>query len=855
MVELPETFLFERSEEEMSKSLKFLPGNLYGRHKEGAVIVDTYRRIASRPPNSGESPEIIFVSGHSGTGKTSLVEQLSGEVKSNRGHFITGKFDNLRRAQPYTALINAFKDLCDSILEMGPAIVVKVSLAIKQAVGEQGRVLTDVIPRLTHLIGEQPAVVDANGIEAQNRLVFLLRMFLRSVSKASSLVVMFMDDLQWADGASLDLIRMLATDSENDSFVFIGVARDNELSDTHPFALTFQEIQKQNDNITKIKMGNLALRDANRFVCDEMGMQMRFMRPLDEQLIVFDRENFIWEWDENKIGSKLSTINNLTDLVATRIMKCPTKTRAILSVAAAIGSYFDELTIMLAIKDGDSVVFPVENSEMTSYSRKQIRTLIHTSVTEGFIKTTKVKSQYKFLHDSIQEASYSLLSLEESRSLHLQIGSLTYQNSTEEEFEKLLFFAVDHLNKGSIILIHNEETKMHLSNLNLRAAQKAIKSSAYGPATEYLRTGIRLLCDGDWEDNSDGHWENEYKLSLELFTSLVECLYCIGCLDQVEKHVNEIFLHARCFADKQRAHLYLIKCLTGMGKLEEAIDVGFEGLAQLGEHFPSSGSTRVILTDLIKTHFMLVGRSNAKLSSLPPIKNEDKLAAIRIITDIGPPMFLCRPKYMPLLAFRAVRLSLKFGLCNETANAFAAYGLILGTGLGKYKNGYRFGQLALTLAEKHKTSECIAYVHFLVYSSINPWVMHLKNTIDPLKYSQLAGMEAGTVEFACYLANAMCINSFINGDLLTTVERDMHFALQQMAEYSIDTPRAILVPFRQIVLNLMGRSENPVELSGEAMEQEIQTALMKEQSNKFAEERICIGALWLSDTVPNRRAE
>ena len=243
---------------------------------------------------------------------------------------------------------------------------------------------------------------------------------------------------------------------------------------------------------------------------------------------------------------------------------------------------------------------------------------------------------------------------------------------------------------------------------------------------------------------------------------------------------------------------------------------------------------------------MLARKGNEKLSSLPPMKNQDKLAAIQIILDIGPSMFIVHPEFFPLLAFRAVRLSLKFGLCDETAGAFAAYGLILGTGLGQYKNGYRFGQLALTLAEKHKTREYIAYVNFLVYASINPWVMPLEKTIEPLKFSQLAGMEAGTVEFACYSSDAMCIHSIINGHLLPSVERDIHFAIQQMVEYSIETPHSILAPYHQSVLNLMGRSENPVELSGEVMQQDLQTSLMKEQSNKHAEHAIYINAVWLS---------
>eukprot|EP00550_Attheya_septentrionalis_P002478 CAMPEP_0198284428 /NCGR_PEP_ID=MMETSP1449-20131203/3902_1 /TAXON_ID=420275 /ORGANISM="Attheya septentrionalis, Strain CCMP2084" /LENGTH=1270 /DNA_ID=CAMNT_0043981491 /DNA_START=164 /DNA_END=3976 /DNA_ORIENTATION=+ len=866
MVDLPDIFLFNRSEEEMSRGPQLLPGKLYGRNKELALLIDTYQRITSK---QRDSPEVILISGDSGTGKSSLVEGLRGKVKANGGYFITGKFDQLRGVQPYTALITAFGELCDSILEMDSGTVEQVSLAIKEAVGEQGRVLTDVIPSLIKVIGEQPEVTDASGIDAHNRLVFLFRGFVRSISKTSNLVILSLLDLQWADSSSLALIKMLVTDSANHSLVFIGVYLDNDLTDTHPASLTLREIRKRNDNITNIKMEKLARQEVDRIISGELGMQTRFVRSLanvvnekangnvffviqillyllDERLLVFDRDICVWEWDEHHIRSKINRFDNVQDVVASRILKRSTDMKNILSVAAAIGSDFDEVTVVVATKDRESVWFPIENQQMLAYSEKEVHLLIHAAVREGLVKTTETEHKFRFVHDSIQKAAYSLLSLEQSRRLHLQIGSLACEKSSEDTAEILLFFAVDQLNKGSI-LIECQQAKIKLANLNLRAAQKAIKSSAFGSAVEYLRTGIELLCDGDWQDNShDQRWESEYTLSLELFTSLAECLYCTGQLDQIENLVNEIFRYSRCFADKQRAHLCLIKCITGMGRLDEAIDLGFEGLAQVGEKFPSSVSTRVVLFDLLKTKLMLAGKSDEDVCSLPIMKNEDKLAAMKIMSDIGPTVFFSRPKYVPLLIFRALRLSLKFGLCNETANSFAAYGLILGTGLGQYRSGYRFGQLALTLAAKHNTREWVGYVYMLVYSSINHWVMPLEKTIYPLKYSHSLCMEAGAVDIAGYSACAASIQSFVSGEVLSTLEHDMQLFSQQMTEYSDEVTPGLLSPFHQCVLNLMGRSENPVKLTGEVMNEDMQISRMAKQSNKQAELAVYMNIVWLS---------
>eukprot|EP00978_Attheya_sp_CCMP212_P025460 scaffold81937_cov51-Attheya_sp.AAC.1 len=862
MLELPHIFLYDRAEGPID-NLEFVPGKLYGREKERAIILDAYHRVVNNASHDG-TPEMMLISGYSGTGKSALVEELHDEIKGMGGYFVSGNFDQLRRAQPYTALITAFNALVSDIILGGDqATVDKVSRAIKKAVGDQGRVLTDVIPSLIDLIGKQPEVDETTGIEAQNRLVFVIRMFVKSVSKTAKTVIMSIDNLQWADSASIDLIRMLVTDSSNDSFFFIGIYRDNEVTDMHPLNLTLREIEKRNDNVTNIKIGNLSLQDVNRFISDEMGMSQRFVRPLatavyeqshgnvfftiqlllsltEERLIMFDRDFNHWNWDEEKMHAKLRAFDNVGDLLVSRVMKCSTGTRNVLQVASAIGSDFDELTVMSIIKSEDaSSWLPGDKHryESTSYGASEVRAYIHGAVREGLVRTTKNEQAFKFMHDTIHQAVYTLLSPDESRNLHLKIGSLVLLSTTEEECENMLFFIVDQLNKGAS-LIKDENKKIELSKLNLQAAQKAIKSSAYGPATEYLRTGLEYI--GEY------YWENQYDLSLELFTSLVECLYCTGNYDEIEVLVEEVFDHATCFLDKQRAHACLIKYLTQQGRFQEAIDAGFDGLAQVGEVFPSSISTRVILVDLVKAQFMLFGKSDRYLSNLPPMVNKNKLAAMKIIIDLTAAVFVSNPQHFPVLIIRLLKLSLKYGSCNETVNAYSTYGLVLGTGFGQYRKAYRFGQLALNLARKLETKEWLVHVHLVVYSSIFHWIMHVDKTIEPLRYAQRIGMEAGAVEYAGYSATTICIHSFVKGDDLIALEADMQIYTQQMLEYSIKIPLKNLSPFHQCVLNLMGRSVNPKQLNGAIMREESQVDLMKEESNKVAELNIYVNGMYLA---------
>eukprot|EP00978_Attheya_sp_CCMP212_P009655 scaffold22939_cov49-Attheya_sp.AAC.1 len=607
----------------------------------------------------------------------------------------------------------------------------------------------------------------------------------------------------------------------------------------------------------------------NRFIADQLGMIQRFVAPLtndvyattggniffaiqlltllvNEELVFYTHEFKCWDWDLEGIRSKAP--EDVVQLLASKISNHSTGMHDILPVTAAIGSDFDEsfVYIILANRGQLDICLSTLKHQTICYAEREIRAFLHEAVREGYIGQFS-SGRYKFVHDSIQKAAYSILDPNEAMYLHLKIGTLSLeQKSTRKQSGTSLFFAVDHLNKGSS-LVKDTEPRLDIVKYNLQAAQQAFNSLAYTPAIEYLRTGIDFL--------SLEHWEAEYELSLEIFTLLVECLYSGDKPDEMEGLVKEIFDEARCFADKQRAHTCYIKYLIGKGRLEEAIKVGLDGLAQVGEVFlvfPKNVDNSafimnsVLIMDLLKTKYLLSWKSDKYLTSLPPMENQDKIAAMKILSLIVLIVFQLQPEYLPQMTFRMVRLSLRFGSCKETANAFAAYGMLLGTGLGQYREGYRFGQLALKLVDRGEGREWLTQVYVGVYSAINHWVMHVGKSIEPLKYAYRVGIEVGNVDYTGYCAASISIVSFLVGKPLVAVEHDMWVFIQQMNTFALQAGRALLAPYHQSVLNLMGRSENPMLLNGEAMNEKEHLKFVKKQSNIFAENALNMNSLWLA---------
>jgi histidine kinase len=732
------------------------PDRLYGRDKEISELIAAHDRIICRDCSSSE---VVLLSGSSGTGKSCLVAEASKHFSSfssrnnsnnnaarvkikmdadgegtwappqekqqqeeeqleaapiattvsteeslrtstcsvSVGCFlITGKFDQMRGSQPYSALSGAFTEFCDRMLALEDKdknCAEAIKSRIRNSVGTQGRILTQVIPSLDKLLDiEQEEVVPLGGNEARNRFNFAFRRFARAIAGPTHPMILFLDDLQWADEASLDLLATLVSDFRNTSILLIGAYRDDEVSSTtHPLSMQLREIERKGVPISRIRVGNLTKLVLNQFIADLLRLPtrltwtltdivhsktegnplfvVRFLKYLrDSDHLTFNLETLQWEWDVLAINSE-KLPDNVVEMLAYKISKLPKDAQDVLKMAAATGNYFDEYTLKLIFRSA-----LVDQTILLRSNFHGLTSTLKLASSAGLIKPWG-KLGYKFSHDRVQQSAYSLIPEKDRPALHLKIGRLLSRNAnskpskeyrrtdnsgravrawaslTAEDIgsfvERMLFVAVDQLNKGSDCIESKEEITK-LVKLNLKAGERAIQSSAFVQAEQYLISGLKLI------EGPQG-WEDQYDLTVKLSSALAEAKYCTGNFEETKVIVGEVIRNARTLFDKLRVYSVNIKSLGAQSKVLDAIDAGFQVLAQLGEPFPDTVGNLQILMDLLKTKAMLVGKSDDSLRSMPVMESKLKIAAMQVLCSMLSFTYMCRPQYVVSCLRRTTR--------------------------------------------------------------------------------------------------------------------------------------------------------------------------------------------------------
>ena len=802
-----------------------IPQRLYGRDTEQALLLDAFDRVAQG------ALEIVLVGGYSGTGKSALVHEIHRPITARRGYFIEGKFDQFQRSVPYFALIEAFRGFVALLLTEKEEKLRPLCAAIQKAIGAEGRVLTDVMPSLEHLIGPQPEVPEVGGAEAQNRFNYIFRKFVKAISGPEHPIVLFIDDLQWADSASLSLLKALLTDSDTRSLLCVCAYRDNEVSAAHPFVTTVAEMEAKGAPISRIEIGNLNLADVHALLSEATALPAAATEPLArlvfektqgnaffvtqflkslarEQLLAFNFDRLHWEWDVERIRARNIT-DNVVELLAGKIRELPAGTQQVLKLAACIGSHFDSDTLAVIYEQ------PVDTVERE----------LHEALAEGLI--TPMEERYRFVHDRIQQAVYSLIPEADRGRVHLRIGELLLEKIPEEQQDHFLFDIVNQYNQG-LHLLGTPEKRDVLAELNLRAGRKAKLSSAFKPANEYIETGIGLL--------RPDHWQSQYPLSLQLYTEGAETAYNIGAFEPMSTRIDAVLQNGRDLLDKITPYAIRINAFKAKNQLQEAIDTGLEVLAQLGEKFPKKGTLPLVMADLLKTKWMLRGKDVNTLTNLPAMRNPYKEAAMRMLNDIASPAYWARPAILPFLIFRMVQLSLRYGNTAISAFGYATYGLLMCGVVGDMKAGYRFGQIGLALLDRFKAKEWLSQIYTPIYALINHWSEHVHKSLEPFLYSYRVGFETGAIEYACINVNIYCNHLYLGGKPLVKTEEEMRAFSQRMAEYKQETNLNYNEAYRQAVLNLLGRSPDPQRLIGEAYDEEkmaVQNLERKDRAGTF----------------------
>ncbi|MBW4444862.1 MAG: AAA family ATPase [Plectolyngbya sp. WJT66-NPBG17] len=794
----------------------YIPQKLYGREAEIAALLAAFDRV-SGVENSPLRVEMLLVSGYAGIGKSALVQELYKPITAKRGYFISGKFDQFQRNIPYSAIMDALQELVQQLLGEPDDQMQQWRSRLLAALGSNGHIIIDVIPEVELIIGKQPPVPEVGATEAQNRFNLCFQKFVRVFCSAEHPLVIFLDDLQWIDSATLKLIELMLLDEQTQSLFLIGAYRDNAVNSTHPLVLMLEELRQQGAVIQEIVLSPLTLEPLSHLIAETLHQDTDAVRALaqlvlyktegnpffineflktlySEDCLTFNPDHRNWQWDVEQIQAKNIT-DNVVVLMTDRLNKLPESAKQILQLAACVGNGFDLKTLsmiceMQAHELFSNLVIAVQSGLILPLSELDEQLLIQ---------------DYKFSHDRVQQAAYTLIDESQKQAFHLQTGRNLLEKTSPECLSKRLFEIVDHLNHG-IELVTDQAERDEIARLNLMAGQKAKGAIAYGVAESYLTAGRAWL--------AASSWQTHYDLTLNLYLETVEAAYLCGEFEQVEHWGAIVLQEAKTILDSVKVYEVKIQTDMAKGELLKAIDTGLQVLQQLGISFPEMPIESDIQLELNAISSLLRDKSIEILIHLPEMTEPDKLAAIRILSSITIAAYVAAPNLMPLLVSKQVTLSIQYGNTFVSPFAFAFYGLILCGRIGNIESGYQFGQLALSLLSHPKTYSLRSRTLLIVNNFIIHWKEHVRDTSQALLEAYQSGLETGDLEFAAYCAHCYCFQSYAVGKKLVEVEYEMTTYGEAIRQIKQETALTWNQIFQQAAANLMGCSDNPTRLVG-----------------------------------------
>jgi len=823
-----------------------IPEQLYGREAEVATLLAAFDRV------SQGITEMMLVAGFSGIGKTVLVNEIHKPIVRRQGYFIKGKFDQFKRDIPFSALVQSFQSLILQLLTESAEQVQTWRAKILNALGNNGQIIIEVIPELEQIIGPQPSVPTLEGSAAQNLFNLLFQNFINVFTTCEHPLVIFLDDLQWADSASLKFMQLLMSKMENNYLLLIGAYRDNEVNPVHPLMLTLNEIDQTTAIVNRLILGPLNQQSLNHLIADTLSCPLERAEPLtklvtqktqgnpfftnqflkflhEEGLISFDLNSGYWQCDIAQVKIRAVT-DDVVEFMAIQLQKLPQNTQNVLKLAACIGNKFDLATL--------AMVSEKSQTETAANLWKALQTGLVIPLSEvykffqesdsikGVLSQHSLSISYKFLHDRVQQAAYSLISDDQKSITHLKIGQQLKIHTPTEALDDNIFDIVNQLNQG-IELLTDPREREELAQLNLKAGCKARSSTAYTAANKYLTVGIELL--------SADSWQTDYDLTLALHESAAESAYLSGDFTQQEQLTKVVFSHAKSLLDQIKIFEVQNQAYIAQNQSRKALETMLPVLKQLGIEFPDQPSQSDIGIKLQEIQSYLAEKPIESLSNLPMMTATDKKAAMRILSTIIGAAYQAAPEFFPLILFKQIQLSIKYGNIPDSAFSYATYGVILCGTVGDIETGYQFGQLSLNLLEKFQAKLLQAKILDVVESFVEHWKSHICETLKPLLEGYQSGLEVGDFEYAAYCAFEYCVHSFYSGRELTELESEMTNYSQVFRQLKQDTTVNYNEICRQAVLNLMGQAEdNPCRLMGEAYNEDKMLSVHQQKNDQVA---------------------
>lgn len=816
---------FELGKQDESERLR-IPQKLYGREEDRRKLLRAFEQASV-----GEA-QWVFVAGYSGIGKTTLVHEVQRPVAEKNGYFITGKFNQQKRNAPYASIVDAFQELLHQVLTESEERLTMWRNRFAQHLGSNGAVISDVIPPLELLVGELPKAPQLPATDAQRRFQFAFEQFIRVFADKEHPLVIFLDDLQWADAASFTLLEHLLANARLEHFLVIGTYRNNEVPEGHPLRALIANVHQGPVPITTLELTPLdesgvakIIQDATR--CPEQDAAdlslhltrmtggnpfflSQTLRTLYEDgLLSFDPASHRFRWDIDTIRNHAITAD-VIELMAGKIRKLSTEGQNILQLAACIGNRFDISTL----------------AAVAERSESEILVPLRDALDEGFVLPLLLpgesRSFYRFFHDRMQQAAYSLIPDAQRSIIHLRLGRILLAAAGQEGLAERVFEIVPHFELGKASITRDEE-RYAAVELALLAGKRALASAAWEPASRYLSAGIELL--------PKDAFETQRKLAFDLYSDAAESEYLNSKLDRAEAWTTIAMQHAETTAEKVRVLDIRMLFQASRNQLEDVVATGLNALDLLGVHIVRTAGPAEIGQALGRVQEVLAGRKANDLWDLPELTDPNKLAALRILSSIVAPVYIVNPPLFVVVVTEFFALCAQYGNSRYAPVAYTMFSTVQMGVLGDLDTASQYADLAQRLLDRHGAWVVRGFVSLTTSIFIFAWKSQYRDCLERLRNGTRAGVEAGDIQHAGYCAINSLAFLLWAGERIEPMVKEAKQTLDFLHRYQLEFHLGYTRVFVQAIDNLHGENANPLHLEGQYFQESTEVATLETAKN------------------------
>ncbi|MBF0442943.1 MAG: AAA family ATPase, partial [Oligoflexales bacterium] len=718
---------FDLGSKDVSERLE-IPQKLYGREGELSFIKEIFEQVR------GGWVEFLMVSGFSGIGKSSLINELYRSIVASRGFFIKGKFDQFSRDIPYSALSKALSELAHQILSLSSPQLSQIKQQLVDKLSPNGKIITDIVPAFEAVIGQQPSLQALGPTETQNRCRQVLTDFFSIMADVEHPLVMFIDDLQWSDVETLNIFVDLGKSQALSHLFIIGTYRDNEVSEGHLLTLCLDSLRKTKP-IHQINLHSLPIATITEIISDTLHRPKSEVQPLADLIfhktdgnpfflgellknlyvdgkIHYNRETGVWDWNLSEIEG-LQASANIVQFLVERVRKLDQNSQKVLSLAACIGNLFDfgslviisdmpyhQIASCLQLSVEKGIIVPLDTryrliDQQNSFEKMDEQTL---------------KIAFRFQHDQIQKACYSLISEDQIGGVHLNIARMLHGRGVNDSN---IIDIVRHYNVA-ITLICERTEKIAVIRLNLNAAQRSRLSNAYQPAANFLKMARTLITDEEWQDVFD--------LVYEVYFESVELAFLCGQFKEGDEFAGLLLAKARSTVAKVKVIERQSVYYANFGNLNEGVRLALKALSLLGIKLPMYPSMLRVFWELFLARWAFLGRNPLDFFKMKPITSEKIKLTVRLLVQLLQSAYLGGYESLyPLCIFMGAKVVLQNGNCPEASGLFVTYSAVLSNILGDIRLGRKFAELAKQLIERNEELYFKGRSYSLYSIFVAPW--------------------------------------------------------------------------------------------------------------------------------------